>query len=232
MCTTILQKGAKLFRYDVEEPPTKWSIDFKNREYHYPNYGAKNLFGGFFFFQSEEQTLAIGEIALGKNPNLQKLWLTECRTTADVCLLDLTQQTTVTANLIAMQKEGIDVLTNDFLMYGLHDSHSFAELHDDIDRLSEIAEHENWMFQPPLVKEKDEIVEHVERFFGDHNYHMGHFGQRLTDFENGLHFKKLLQDRNLDGYMFDEDNGIIITNTICLLSSKYLTAPVAQHVKY
>lgn len=67
MCITIISKGTKLYRYDVEKLQLHGVPSKKNKEYKYPKLGDKNKFGGFFFFDSYEQALCTGEKVLNKN---------------------------------------------------------------------------------------------------------------------------------------------------------------------
>lgn len=61
-----------------------------------------------------------------------------------------------------------------------------------------------------------------------YNNYLGFFGQCLTDFENGIHFRNFLESVPLEGYMFNESNGTSGSNTICLLSDNYLSKPKAS----
>ena len=45
--------------------------------------------------------------------------------------------------------------------------------------------------------------------------------QQLTDFENGFIFKKILQDKGFDGYMFHEAE----STTFCIFQSNKLSEP-------
>ena len=227
MCTTILSQGTKLYRYDVKKPPVEWRTDFKNIEYHYPDHGAKNLFGGFFFFQGYGQALNTGKKALNNNPHFNELWLSECHITSDIRLLDLTQLQSVTAAIIVMRKIGIDVLTDDFHL--ISPTRLFSELRIDIERYDEIVKSDKWWNQQCLIDEISKIIKHVEQFFIDNKF-LGFFGQCLTDFENGIHFRNLLESVPLEGYMFNESNGTSGSNTICLLSDNYLSKPKASFI--
>lgn len=62
MSRTIIPSGEWIYRYDLSQPLAEWSSGYKNPEYEFPN-GNKNLFGGFFFFDSEQQAENTGRKA-------------------------------------------------------------------------------------------------------------------------------------------------------------------------
>lgn len=88
--------------------------------------------------------------------------MSECHTTSDIRLLDLTQLQSVLAAIIAMRKIGIDVLTDDFHL--ISPIRLFSELRIDIERFDEIVKSDKWWSQHCLLDEINKIVEHVEQF--------------------------------------------------------------------
>ena len=57
---------------------------------------------------------------------------------------------------------------------------------------------------------------------------VGYTGQLMTDFENGIVFKKLLQEKGYEGYQFMEEK---TSPTICLFDSSKITKTIYKTVK-
>ena len=225
MVRTKITIGKWLYRYDLSQPLAVWSSGYKNPEYEFSS-GNKNQFGGFFFFDSEQQAENTGRKALKryKNRSFDGLWITKCQTTSDSEFLDLRGYVTITAILSDFYRNGIDVFNDEFHEFYFGEKKPFAGLKEPIGRFCKIMEDPFWYKDKDEKAQVDSIIRLVETFFID-NGHPGFFGQCITDFSNGIAFKRILEEHHYDGYIFNEANGMPGTNTLCFQSSDKLSRP-------
>lgn len=208
---------SNLFRYNLLEPPSSWSDDFKNPQYVSPR-GAKNCVGAYFFYTTFETADKVGKKAIqdiGWNEN--KLFITSTQLLPEANLLDLRLSFDMFEPeymLDLLYGNGIDVLTDDF--QHLNPSHRLSEIRDDYFKIRDAKKSRN------QLKWDDESCLKVNRFFMGNSSHLG---QCLTDFDNGFIFKQLLEEKGFDGYIFLEE---IDDPTICIFDSKYLSEPSTQ----
>lgn len=224
MKTISKPTGTALYRYDVSQPPSCFSVNHKNPEYYSGTKGNKNMFGGFFFFCTEAQALNTGKMALSryKDGRYDKLWITTCKTTENTLLLDFTGYISITAILTDFMQSGIDVFTDSFHEYFTPQKKSFFNLREPVAHFCEIIQDDEW------YKNNDKFVSSfvklVETYFID-NSCPGVLGQCLTDFDNGLAFRNILMENNWEGYVFNESDGRQETDTLCFLDCAKLSSP-------
>ena len=134
-------------------------------------------------------------------------------------LLDITNCQRPVNILNILHDEGIDVLTTDFNKYL-----------DDMVPFYQIRGHHQFIMQNEGTNDwivKSDIKEYgvqIDQFF---HWRVQYIGQLLTDFGNGVTFKRLLQERGYEGYQFMEEK---FTPTICIFEADKLTVPVHQIV--
>jgi hypothetical protein len=222
----ILPIHQKLYRYCVGiEPPQEWSPDFKNPEYVHSPDRVKNGIGAYFFYTNRETAIKVAACAkeklLQENPISSEAYITECNTTSQIELFDLQCKGDTTDMLNRLYDEGIDVLTN---KYVLHDGTPFEKVRSNY--------FYDYSLSPcPSAEEINEIVQRrindpeiLKTFFRIGKY--SRLGQYLTDYSNGIIFKGELISRGYEGYIFDEEQS---SPTICLFDTLKLSPP--QHEK-
>lgn len=211
--------GTNLYRYCLgNDIPKEWSTEYHSPEYHSVEYGDKNQIGAFFFYRDKKTASNVLNAAIEKatkhGQNYQNNTLTCCQIVEDISILDLTNCDSPVLMLNKLYYEGIDVLTSDFFLdpnkeqsfdviRGYHQYIMANRKTNDIKICSEI-----------LNKAKK-----INKFFKGH---IGYTGQLLTDFENGISFKRQLEEKGYEGYIFDEEPS---GSTICLFNSSKLTPP-------
>lgn len=220
-----MSKGSKLYRYDLTEPPYQWSTKHKNPEYQ-NNSKSKNLFGGFFFFNSLYQAVGTCKAAFDRyGEEYQCAWLTECETIREISLLDLRMELTISSALLNLYKGSIDIFNDSFHVYSNKGPQvTFSIFRKDIETITQIIEDIEWYHNQENNRVFNEFVHKIEQHFIANDY-VGLLGQRLTDCENGISFSKLLQERQWGGYIFNEANRQEATDTVCLINSDILGSP-------
>lgn len=222
-----LQEYSELFRYDLSAPPTSWDMKYKNPEYVNSEKGSKNQIGAFFFFNSKEQASNTAHKAIERYPtkNYNKIWITQAVVKSPVNLLDLRRFTYCSGLLATLQNKGYDIMSSSFRKYGLWESYENAK--EAVDLIISISEKDpNWA----LDKEKDKLIQEsinrIEDVIGLPNEYIGGLCQQFTDFGNGFAFKDMLQEKGFEGYIFNESNHAVGSDTVCLLSAEKLEEPV------
>lgn len=217
----------KLYRYDLECPPTDWSNEYKNVEYIYEGecdaLRVKNQIGAFFFFENISTAYATGSIAAKKN-GTNTIWLTETSIINRISLLEFSHLKNISSILLAFEELGIDVLNDSFFKFNSCGAcESFEKLRPLLDELKDLdqKEHKN---DREIMKISDLAYE-IGKFFYS-NERIDYFGQLLTDFGNGNTFKNILTEKGYDGYIFREDYN---SSTYCLFEASALSKP--QHKK-
>lgn len=222
--SVILPVGTALYRYCLgTEVPTVWSSDYHSPEYFSPKFGDKNQIGAFFFYPYEQTARNVLSVAVQQQERQGHPYpnntITNCHTTADINLLDITNCQRPVNILNILHDEGIDVLTTDFNKYL-----------DDMVPFYQIRGHHQFIMQNEGTNDwivKSDIKEYgvqIDQFF---HWRVQYIGQLLTDFGNGVTFKRLLQERGYEGYQFMEEK---FTPTICIFEADKLTVPVHQIV--
>ena len=191
----IIDTHTELYRYDLEKPPDKWDSDFLNFEYQTEEYGHKNKAKLFFFSDSKQTVRELGLNAAIKY-NRTKYYFTKANTILPVKVIDFDNRHNIYQMLCLLSDLGIQVLTNDFKTY--EEDKTFGELKIHFDK-AELEE--------DTIK-KMNIIPQMKVHTNSDYENIGLFGQRLTDFDNGLYFKKLVKsiDSQIDGYRWWEFN--------------------------
>lgn len=214
-----MKKGTQLYRYDLVCPPDNWSTQYKSIEYYDSLLGPKNQIGAFFFYDNYNDCVQTALNAADKNCK-SEFYITTCELKQDTNLLHL-QDTNIYSLLVKLYEENFDVLTTDFRIYdGSYDTYQKVR---------------DLFFQIQILEENDFIttlnnIRKLITFWGQSAGLGGRydvFGQRLTDFKNGVAFKRQLLDKGYEGYCFYEgcnDTTPQVT-TYCFLSSEHLTLP-------
>ncbi|MGN1240593.1 MAG: hypothetical protein ACI4TV_06935 [Paludibacteraceae bacterium] len=226
----ILEKGHLLYRYDIKQPPTNWSKEFKS--YEYPGIGPKNKVGAFFFYDSEK--IAIQTF---NNEERQKaeMYITTTNVTKELKLLNLRIQH-ILGIFNLLREIGIDVFTDDFHTYYYVDGRERSLL----DIKQQYEQYVNLFNMRNLSDEQyaqiGNFVERIANFIvpnvrWDHTYSF--IGQLLTDLDNGPKFKELLTARGYDGYVFYEHNeGLTpLVHAYCIFEPTNLGAPACAIYK-
>jgi hypothetical protein len=188
-----------LYRSDLNQPPKQFATTFNNPKYLDSHLGYKNQAGLFFFTDSRDiaNCLAQNECVERKSNNY---FLTTVSVNKPLQLIDFTNSFNIYQMLCVLTDLGINVLTSNFKTF--EDSQDFKSLDTIFNAAEEAIE--------PVQKFDDiqKIKMHSNSSYED----IGLFGQRLTDFQNGIHFKQIMTDQypNIDGYTwreFGDDRG-------------------------
>jgi hypothetical protein len=208
-----------LFRYDIIEPPENWDTNFRNPEYETEEYGHKNKANLFFFTDSEDIAKDLGQGSANKRC-LNEYFLTKSKTESCLTLIDFNNRQNIYQMLCLLNDLKINVLTIDFKTY--EGDSTFLDLKSIFDN-AEVETH--------LLK-KASIVSQLKVHSKSNVTDISLFGQRLTDFDNGLKFKSIINDiyPKIDGYRwkeYNDDRGI----TYCLFDSKKLSQKWTEKIK-
>ena len=210
---------ADLFRYDIIEQPENWDTNFQNPEYETKEYGHKNKANLFFFTDSENIAKDLGQGA-ANNKCLDEYFLTKSKTDLCLTLIDFYNRQNIYQMLCLLNDLKINVLTKDFKTY--EGDSTFLDLKSIFD---------NAVAETDLLK-KASIVSKLKVHSKSNVTDISLFGQRLTDFDNGLKFKLIIKDiyPKIDGYRwkeYNDDRGF----TYCLLDSKKLSQKWTEKIK-
>lgn len=209
-----------LYRYNLIEPPSSWTEDFKNPQY-VSSHRAKNSIGAYFFYSKYETAVNVGKKAIKEaGGDYNKLFITSAQLHQEANLLNLSLSIEAFEPeymLDLLYDNGIDVLTDDFKH--INPSHKLSEIRDDYFRIREAKKSGN------QLKWNDESCLKVNGFFLGNSSHLG---QCLTDFENGFMFKQLLEEKGFDGYVFVEE---VNDPTVCIFNSSFLSQPTTQVIQ-
>jgi hypothetical protein len=206
---TTLSVGFKLYRSDSNEPPIDWDSQFINPAYSY-NGRIKNMASNFFFTDNIESARLIG-----KTYEKGCHFLTECEIAIpEFKIIDFSNCLSVYMMIEILESLNIDVLNADFKFY-IEQKEPFES---DFEELAThyLAAKEGNMNSLFKLKIPGLTVRDT-----------GQFGQRFTDFENGLAFKKLIDalPYPIHGYRWREDkdpDGL----SYCIFKSAYISAPI------
>lgn len=218
----ILPQGTSLYRYCVGiDIPETWDPTFENPEYANRPQGKKNQIGAYFFYEFEKMAKNVAGVALknyGHAHQVVNYTLTTCQTTRDLTLLDLRGDLKPFPFLEELYKNGLDILTDDFINY-FQGNQLFSKYRDNFLKL--IAEKEPFSQTNPFRHQNCELYLPLLMFFSSAN-NMHILGQLVTDYENGHTFKNLLEQKGYEGYIFNEERDCA---TICIFDASNLTPP-------
>lgn len=226
-----LPQGSFLYRYDILEPPTKWSVQHKNPEYIDYSIGTKNVVNAFFFFNSKRQAESTGRYAIMRNNRCNEYWISKCKTKRDILLLDLRDFNNYIALLNEFTNEGFNILTEEFSMGG-YGQERYSQIAEDFCFLREIySKGTSWVRNKQLFTQVGVVVEKIEKVIGIPKDNIGGFCQSLTDYKNGVAFKNLLCNTGFEGYIFNESDHSEGSDTICVFETEVLTMPeIDDHI--
>ena len=199
-----------LYRYDLKQPPAKWDAIFFNCECYDVKLGHKNKADLFFFTDSVEIANDLG-LSSAKGSFKDEYFLTSFLTPSKFKIIDFSNKENIYQMIRLLYDLGIDVLTDDFKTY---------EADNDFSQLKNIFESAE--LEQDFIK-KYKIIGQLKINSKSNYYDISLFGQRLTDFENGIKFKVLAKSiiSDIDGYRwreFDDERGY----SYCLFDSKKL----------
>lgn len=211
----IKEINLTLYRYDISEPPKNWDTNFLNFEYDTEEHGHKNKAGLFFFTDSLDLAKDLGKCSAKKN--LKYEYFLTTTTTQTLKLIDFSDRYNIYQMLCMLDDLEIDVLTKDFKTY--ESENHFGQLKN----IFEAAEKES-----DSMKKLD-IIKNLKVHPNSNYEHISLFGQRLTDFNNGFHFKRVVKEKysDIDGYLwreFNDDRGF----SYCLFDSEKLNSKTTE----
>lgn len=211
----ILEDGDTLYRYDLEENlPDNWDSNYHNFEYSGSRYGFKNAIGAIFLFDKKLTAKQILSGAINnqkeKTRIITRATITTVIVNEEIKLLDLSSGIIRCSNLLSVLYElNMDVTVLD--LKNFQKDLPFQSIHD---RLIDL-------YSSDSTKRMTSANEIDRFFYGRINL----LGQTLTDFQNGILFKKLLEDQQFEGYVFWENPS---SDTYCILSSSKLSNPIHE----
>ena len=191
----IIEIKPLLYRCDLVEPPIEWSKSIKSIEKNYNNgLEPKNKADLFFFTDSLAIANDLGRnAAIENNKNLYFLTsLSEFN--CPVKVIDFSNSYNIYQMLWLLSEIDIDVLSNKFQTFeGSNDLESLKPIFDSVELEKDSNKKKNLVYQLKI---------HSLRSFDD----ISLFGQRLTDFENGIIFKEIVKLKypDVDGYKWQE----------------------------
>jgi len=223
----ILTTHTPLYRYDLQKPPTQWSVDF--HEYNYGDRGYKNIIGAFFFYDNMDDC-----IRTCKNEHLFECfgYFTRCQTIRDLNLLDIRTECMIRI-LDILYENDIDVLIPEISTYSHGDVRPLSAIKHDFEKYVYLVNKQEktdreCCTQLGLV---NKISSYIEPRYGNDSFR--YLGQLLTDFENGQIFKEKLIQKGYDGYVFYENNlGTPCVTTYCIFESNSLSSPNCEKITF
>ena len=225
MSRFLIETSEVLYRYDLIKPPNQWDKEFRNEKYNFCNLGHKNKAGLFFFTNSLDIANDLGKTNVKENGQAKGFYRTKCTPTSPLKIIDFSCSSSIYVMLRILKDLDIDVLNDDFKFYGNFDGDNtttFSSWRDSF----EAAENENNMFR------KLKIIQNLKLHPNSNVQDVKLFGQRLTDFDNGIKFKELVisKSNEIDGYRwveFDNSKGL----TYCLFDSGKLSNPEYEFIE-
>lgn len=212
----IIEIHQNLYRYDLVKPPDNWDDEFLSFEYQTEKFGHKNKANLYFFTDSIEIANSLGENACRKY-SMHEYFISSTKPNKALKLIDFNNRHNIYQMLCLLEDLKINVMTDDFKTYENENTFSeFSPIYDNIES------------ERNLIKKK-ELVESLSVHSASHHEDIGLFGQRLTDFENGIKFKELVKEiyPEVDGYRwkeFDDNRGF----SYCLFDPMKLTAKTTK----
>lgn len=209
----ILENGDALYRYDLEENlPDDWDPNYHNFEYSGSRYGFKNAIGAIFLFDKKLTAKQILSGAINnqkeKGREITRATITTVTVNEDIKLLDLSTRIFRCSQLLSVLYE-LDMDVTELELKNFQQDLPFKSIHDKLIDL----------YSEDPTKRMTSAYEIDKFFYGMTNL----LGQTLTDFQNGVLFKKLLEDRQFEGYVFWENPS---SDTYCILSPSKLSNPI------
>lgn len=219
-----INKPFRLYRCDTELPSNKWDESHAlNTKYgtKYGDKGAKNQAGLFFFHDHMDVSNSYGINSLEEINKQEGLYLkqseyyiTEGKLDESIRIIDFSKCQSMFMMIDLLRINGLNILNDNFTN------------HIDNSKLSRFLSNYN-----KYIETNDSI--YVSSIFltkRGMEFDYSYFGQMISDFENGIALKKILEEKNIDGYRWREHNdprGL----TYCLLNSTKLQEPSVSKIE-
>ncbi len=212
-----IEISPSLYRYDLLEPPNDWDTNFLSPEYATKEHGHKNKANLFFFTDSKEIANDLG--ANAARQYFKSAYFLTSVETSNLKLIDFSNRHNIFQMLCLLQNLNIDVLTKEFRTY--EDENNFGQLKIYFNDAQLEADLSN----------KLKIINNLKMHSNSDLNDIGLFGQRLTDFDNGIKFKELVKNTSpeFDGYKwkeFGDKRGF----THCLFDAKKLQTKKTEKI--
>ncbi|WP_406843481.1 hypothetical protein [Flavobacterium soyae] len=216
----ITTKNTDLFRYDLQVPPKGWKSDFLNDEYLFEGIGHKNKAKLYFFTDSIQIAHSLGIEACRKNGK-EYYYLTSLNTVNELQLIDFSKCATIYQMMDILHELNIDIFTDQLKTF--ENDNNFLQLRPIFDSILE----------EPDLRRKVDLISKLTIDTRTDCYNTGLFGQRLTDFANGIIFKEMVKRTcpHADGYIWKEFNdprGL----SCCLFDSEKLSEKLNISLNY
>ena len=223
----ILTTHTPLYRYDLKEPPTQWSVDF--HEYNYGDRGYKNIIGALFFYDNIDDC-----IRTCQNEHLFEGvgYFTQCQTIRELNLLDILTECMIRI-LDILYENDIDVLIPEISTYSYGDVRPLSVIKHDFEEYVYLVNKQEKTIQESCTQLGlvNKISSYIEPQYGNNSFR--YLGQLLTDFENGPIFKEKLKIKGFDGYVFYEnDSGTPCVTTYCIFENTSLSSPNCEKITF
>lgn len=208
----ILEKSDCLYRYFLGvDLPSSWLSEIHSPEYYSDRYGHKNAIGAFFFYDKEKTALQVLSQAIfnqRKKGNIYKhATITKCEVKDEIVLFDLESGLFNCSNIVStLMENGLNVITDSFFNY--QKEKAFSWINNEIENLYSSNSSIRFM-----------AAKNINEFFFNYPPLLC---QSLTDFNNGLEFKRILEEQDYEGYVFMEE---FSSNTYCLLNADKISSP-------
>jgi hypothetical protein len=204
-----IQNTLTLYRCDKVEPPHFWSVEHKDSFYFSSQHGHKNKANFYFFTDSIDIARSLGM----HSPN-KTYFLTET-TCKSIRVIDFSICVNLYQMIAILENIGIKVMTDNFKTYEVFENSTTLEI--DISQTFR-----KWL--PFYNKGTIESIKNI-RVGSSTSSDIDFFGQRLTDFDNGISFLNEINrlGYNIDGYRWREhdERGL----TYCLFNAEKLSLP-------
>lgn len=201
-----IEESIKLSRYDLVMPPVSWNSGYQSKQTEYSNKdgkGPKNLADLYFLFDNLSTTKAVAKVACNSNQK-NNYYLTTTATNDNLRILDFSTAKCLHDMLDILDYLDIDIYTSGMIINGYNIPISSLRCHNCNTR---------------IINGCPELLE------------VSWFGQMLTDFQNGIIFKKIIEEKSLfiDGYRWCE-NYNPYGLTYCLFSCDKMDASVLNEI--
>ena len=219
-----INKPFPLYRCDTELPPNKWTESHAlktNYGTKYGDKGPKNKAGLFFFHDNKDVSNSYGIESLKKinkdldeENHLEYYYITETDIIKPIKIIDFSKCHSMFMMIDLLMQNGINILTSEFTNH--HNNITFDNF---------LVDYNNYLDTGDSLNALRMVL-----INGDVPAEYSYFGQLIYDFENGIALKKILEEKNIDGYRWREHNdprGL----TYCLLNSTKLQEPSVSKIE-
>ena len=124
----------------------------------------------------------------------------------------------------------VDILNKNFTCNGCANSKTLLELKNIVNEYCISFNNPKTHLDNDSLNIAQECISKIEELYID-NFNVGLFIQRISDFNNGILFKQILQQKKHEGFIFNESNRKQGTDTVCIFSPLYLSPPQKYFVQ-